>query len=410
MKNVKSISILTYLTIIIVFIANIMIVRELEVDSYGVFAFLLAIISIVEAPMISRGSELYLKNIGEYWHNGEYGKAVQNTKYLINMEIRVYFSVFLAFILLSILIFQFKDIDPIYLIVLALSIPFQIGYSVYKSHLTLVNEVFMLSIMEIIFAIFYLILIYVMVSIYGLIGLVLAISSSALIKTLISRFVFIKMLKKKNIDYHSIYAKKSIINYKKRSLNSIYRNFTQSGIVQIDLIILGIFGQPTMVAFYKIAKTLAGLPLKVAIPIWKILYPDLVKSISTNNAQLKRTTIQKGMLATSIMLIVIIIFSYFYGEQLIALIYGNDYVHAYIPFLILIVGYGLFFAINGWFKIWVALIEKISIGSYFYTSTFILVSISILIFKDNIVNMALGVTFILSLMTFFAYLLGRKYE
>jgi|APSaa5957512535_1039671.scaffolds.fasta_scaffold04626_7 O-antigen/teichoic acid export membrane protein len=410
MKNVKSISILTYLTIIIVFIANIMIVRELEVDSYGVFAFLLAIISIVEAPMISRGSELYLKNIGEYWHNGEYGKAVQNTKYLINMEIRVYFSVFLAFILLSILIFQFKDIDPIYLIVLALSIPFQIGYSVYKSHLTLVNEVFMLSIMEIIFAIFYLILIYVMVSIYGLIGLVLAISSSALIKTLISRFVFIKMLKKKNIDYHSIYAKKSIINYKKRSLNSIYRNFTQSGIVQIDLIILGIFGQPTMVAFYKIAKTLAGLPLKVAIPIWKILYPDLVKSISTNNAQLKRTTIHKGMLATSIMLIVIIIFSYFYGEQLIALIYGNDYVHAYIPFLILIVGYGLFFAINGWFKIWVALIEKISIGSYFYTSTFILVSISILIFKDNIVNMALGVTFILSLMTFFAYLLGRKYE
>ena len=218
------------------------------------------------------------------------------------------------------------------------------------------------------------------------------------------------MLKKKNIDYHSIYAKKSIINYKKRSLNSIYRNFTQSGIVQIDLIILGIFGQPTMVAFYKIAKTLAGLPLKVAIPIWKILYPDLVKSISTNNAQLKRTTIHKGMLATSIMLIVIIIFSYFYGEQLIALIYGNDYVHAYIPFLILIVGYGLFFAINGWFKIWVALIEKISIGSYFYTSTFILVSISILIFKDNIVNMALGVTFILSLMTFFAYLLGRKYE
>ena len=410
MKNVKSISILTYLTIIIVFIANIMIVRELEVDSYGVFAFLLAIISIVEAPMISRGSELYLKNIGEYWHNGEYGKAVQNTKYLINMEIRVYFSVFLAFILLSILIFQFKDIDPIYLIVLALSIPFQIGYSVYKSHLTLVNEVFMLSIMEIIFAIFYLILIYVMVSIYGLIGLVLAISSSALIKTLISRFVFIKMLKKKNIDYHSIYAKKSIINYKKRSLNSIYRNFTQSGIVQIDLIILGIFGQPTMVAFYKIAKTLAGLPLKVAIPIWKILYPDLVKSISTNNAQLKRTTIHKEMLATSIMLIVIIIFSYFYGEQLIALIYGNDYVHAYIPFLILIVGYGLFFAINGWFKIWVALIEKISIGSYFYTSTFILVSISILIFKDNIVNMALGVTFILSLMTFFAYLLGRKYE
>jgi len=410
MKNVKSISILTYLTIIIIFIANIMIVRELEVDSYGVFAFLLALISIVEAPLIGRGSELYLKNIGEYWHNGEYGKAVQNTKYLINMEIRIYFSVFLAFILLSILIFQFKDIDPIYLIVLALSIPFQIGYSVYKSHMTLVNEVAMQSIIEIIFAFFYLILVYVMVSVYSLIGLVLAISSAALIKTLISRFVFIKMLKKKNIDYHSIYAKKSIINYRIRSLNSVYRNFTQSGIIQIDLIILGIFGQPTMVALYKIAKTLAGLPLKAALPIWKILYPDLVKAINTNNVKLKQAIIHKGMAAALIIIIVVIISSYFYGERLITLMYGNDYVHAYIPFLILTVGYGLFFAINGWFKIWVALVEKISIGPYFYTSTFILVSISVLIFKDNIVSMALGVAFTLSLMAFYAYLLGRKYE
>ena len=126
--------------------------------------------------------------------------------------------------------------------------------------------------------------------------------------------------------------------------------------------------------------------------------------------KLKHAIIHKGMVVVLIMLIIIIIPSYFYGEQLITLIYGNDYVYAYIPFLILTVGYGLFFAINGWFKIWVALIEKMSIGSYFYTSTFILVSISILIFKDNIVNTALGVTFILSLMTFFAYLLGRRYE
>jgi O-antigen/teichoic acid export membrane protein len=270
--------------------------------------------------------------------------------------------------------------------------------------------VFMLSIMEIIFAIFYLILIYVMVSIYGLIGLVSAISILALVKTLLSRAIFLKTLKRKNLDYQSIHLKNSMLNYRQRSLNSVYRNFAQNGLRQIDLIILGAFGQPTVVALYKIAKTLAGLPAKAVTPIWRTLNPDLIKAISVNNKQLKRALLHKGMIIGSSILIAIIILSYLYGERVIILLYGDDYIHAYIPFLILSVGYGLFFAVNGWFKLWVSLIDKMFIGSYFYTLTFIFVCISTLIFKDSMLGVALGTTLILSIMTFFAYLLGRRYE
>ena len=73
--------------------------------------------------------------------------------------------------------------------------------------------------------------------------------------------------------------------------------------------------------------------------------------------------------------------------------------------------FGFFYAVNGWFKVWVALIDKMTIGSRFYLVAFLLTALLSYIFYDNVVHLSVSITLMMTAMTCYSYFIGmnKKY-
>ena len=403
------ISILTYSAIIIIFLTQVLIVRLLDVTDYGVYALLVAVISIIEVPLIGRSGELVLKLAGEKWNNDQRKDAISIINYIIKTEKKMFWFIYFLLIVASFVLFHLFDTDSIYLAILSLTIPMQIGYGSYKSFLTITNNVHLLSIIEVCYALFTFVLIYIGLYLFSLNGLMFTLVGAAIAKTQVSKFFYKKQLIKYSIDpsFTGIYAVNQL-GFRKRSFNSIFRLFIQNSILQADIIILGVLQKPELVAIYKVGKSLAGLPTKVSIPVWKFLYPSLVKAVNLRDSNLAGSTIIKGSFIVAFLFFLIYIGSWLVGEKLIQMLYGADYGESYSVFLVLLVGYGAFYAVNGWFKIWVALIDEMFIGSIYYLVTLIIVILISVMFSGNLVSLSLGITVLMVFMVFISYILGFK--
>jgi O-antigen/teichoic acid export membrane protein len=411
-KNIFTISAITYAGIVIIFLTQVMIVNMVSVSDYGVYATLIAIISLIEAPLVSRSSELVMKRVGEKWNNNHKDDALAIITYIIHTEKKLFISVFLAIVMGSLLWSYFWELNVTYLIILAVSIPLQIGYAVYKGFLIIINEVYLQSLTEVSFSILTLTLSFIGLFLFGIVGLFGSIVISAYLKTQISKYIYKKQLLTFNVEVaedHNYEIEK--LEYSRRSINSMFKIFTQNGITQIDIMLLGVFQKPEIVAVYKVGKSLAGLPTKVSIPIWRYFYPGLVKAVNTHDLNSRRETIAKGSAIVLFLFSIVYLCSYFVGEYVIDVLYGRDYVEAYTIFMILLLGYGFFYAVNGWFKVWVALIDKMTIGSRFYLVAFLLTALLSYIFYDNVVHLSVSITLMMTAMTCYSYFIGmnKKY-
>ena len=412
LKKFSVVSLLTYSSILITFLTNVIIVRMLDSGNFGTYAFLIAIISIVEAPLIARGGELYLKNIGELWNNGYRKMAVDRTQDLIKNEKRLYLLVFFLYVVFGIILSVTKDVDPILVSMLALSIPFQTGYSVYKGFIVMTDKPIKLTILEVGFSVTFFTLSILGVYFFKLYGAVVAVSMCAFIKTIVFRWVYRSLLS--NEDVLDLDEKKISlpleVKVDKRSFHSILRNFAHNGIVQLDLIILGILQSAEMVALYKVAKSLAGLPLKISTPIWKVLYPKLVLSVNTRNSKEKIRVIQRGIILSSLFLAIVSVFCFVFGREIIVLLYGQDYIGSFQLFIILTLGYGVFYSVNGWFKIWAALLDNMIIGTVYYLSAMLFIVLFSYFFSYDLIYMSASISLILVLFSLKAYFLGRNFD
>ena len=408
-KNIYLISTLTYFAIIVVFITQVVIVRLLGVADYGVYAIIAAVISITDGPLVTRGGELVLRVAGEKWNNGQRKDAIAVINYVIKTERKMFWFVYAALVVISFVFFRFFDIDPLYLAILSLSIPMQIGYGSYKSFLTITNNVSLQSFIEVFYALFAFAAVYVGLILFGLKGLLYAMVAAAILKTQVSRFFYEKQLAKYSIDSDTVgIYDVDQVDFRKRSFNSMFRVFLQNGILQADIIILGLLQKPELVAVYKVGKSLAGLPTKVSIPVWKFLYPSLVKSVNLRDSDLARSTVKKGSLIVAFLFCLICIGGWFVGEKIIQMLYGMEYSDSYLVFLVLLIGYGAFYAVNGWFKTWVALIDEMFIGSIYYLVTLIFVIIISLFFNDNLIFLSTAISTLMVVMVFFSYVFGFK--
>ncbi len=408
-KNIYFISLLTYFSIITVFITQVVIVRLLDISDYGVYAVIAAIISIIEAPLVTRGSELVLRIAGEKWNNGQREDAVAVINYVKKSERKMFWLVFSVLVVVSFVFFQFFDIDPLYLAILSFSIPMQVGFGGYKSFLTITNNVNLQSVIEVFYALFAFIAVYVGLTFFDIKGLLCALVISVVAKTQVSKLFYKKQLIKYSIDpeFSKIYDVDQV-DFRKRSFNSMFRMFSQNSILQADIIILGMMQKPELVAVYKVGKSLAGLPTKVSIPVWKYLYPSLVKSVNLQDSKLTNSVIKKGSLIVALLFCFIYIGGWFVGEKMIQILYGTEYGDSYSIFLLLLIGYGAFYAVNGWFRIWVALIDEIFIGSIYYLVTLIFVIFVTLIFGSNLIILSTAISILMVVMVLFSYFFGLK--
>ena len=408
-RNYLSISVLTYTAILVVFLTQVIIVRMLDISSYGVYAVIAAFISIIEGPLITRGGELALREAGKKWNDDRHNEAVSVINYINRNEKSIFWIVYAAIAIAS-FIFSEKmfDTDPLYLVILALSIPAQVGYGAYKNFLAITNNIKLQSYTEVLFASFTMLSVVVGISLYGLPGLLAALVLSAWIKTRVSKYNYVRVLAGFGVVDSGLSEVVIHEDFRKRSTSSMFRVLLQNGIMQVDIIILGLFQKPEVVAIYKVGKTLAGLPTKVSIPVWKYLHPAMVKAVNLRDVHLTRKTVFKGSAIVASLFALIYLAALLFGEDVVRFLYGENYTQSTTIFMILLLGYGAFYAVNGWFKTWVALIDNFYIGSAYFLCVLVGVVIVSLAFNDDIEKLSTAISMVLVAMTAASYLLSYR--
>lgn len=126
-------------------------------------------------------------------------------------------------------------------------------------------------------------------------------------------------------------------DYKNKLLSFTYVSVSVVVLANLDIIILGIIQSADEVAVYKVALSLS-LMISILYTIVNNACQPKFSSCRNDKAETKKIYI-KVTLISAIFAAFILVFVFFFGESLIALVYGERFQSAFIPFLILSLGY-----------------------------------------------------------------------
>jgi O-antigen/teichoic acid export membrane protein len=351
-NEISFVTLMSYATFGITFLTQALLARLLEPTNYGIYIGSLAIIALVEVPLVVRGSEVSLRRLGAYWQQG--GRNVAGMVKQVNRDdLRLFLIVFVLIVAASGWLSAISGADHLFFIILTLIIPAQIGYGVFRSYFMIFDIVPLMVKFEMTYALSMFALTVAGYSLYGMLGLAWAVVLSMLLKTYLA-YLFTKRFLPVS-DTSGIPLPEQADH--SDSLFSVFRNLCSNGINQIDLVILAAFQVPQTVAIYKVAKSLSALPTKISFPVWRYLQPKLIHAVLNDEKAEMQKLIYYGAAALFLLLTLIFPFVWVTGQELIVLIYGPAYREAFQPLLVLLVGVWAFNGLTGWFKIW-AVVSK----------------------------------------------------
>jgi O-antigen/teichoic acid export membrane protein len=136
----------------------------------------------------------------------------------------------------------------------------------------------------------------------------------------IDRSLFKKLNLIKTTIYHSLNV----------SIKQIPRN--------LDIVILGKFSNPEIVAFFKIAKDISNIILKILDSIYQAMYPEISRLFSINETALAKLFTLKISALLSLLGILGYIIFFFFGNFFIEILFGANYLNSYPMILIYLIG------------------------------------------------------------------------
>ena len=395
--EISSISILSYLTLFFQFLTQVTLARLLGPNDYGKFAATVALIAIIEVPLIVRTSEITLRNLIKLKDN--LGIYISFEKNLLITDIKLLIGAYLFLLINSSWLSSLLEINIYQFIIMILVIPGQIGYGIYKSRFVIFDKIPQLVRIEFVYSLLYMTSLVISYQVLGMFGLAGGLVLMMFIKT----FLAYNLTKR----YIPKFSGVSQLPYKQNpadSFFSIVRSTVANGINQIDLILLSFFQNSQDVALYRVAKSLASLPTKITFPIWRYLQPKLIFAIDNNDHKTTKKLIFSGTIISSSVVVLSFLITYFIGDIVIDTLYGAEYKKSLLPLLYLLFGIGLFNCVTGWFKIWSS-VSKAQLSSVLiYLTIFIaFVSFGTLFGRNSINEMAFAVSTVLACGSFFIY-------
>jgi O-antigen/teichoic acid export membrane protein len=378
---------MTYFTFAITFFTQVIHARLLGPSDYGVLVSTLAILALIETPLVVRATEISLRQLGKT----EYGidaNFIFISRAMRREDILYFFIATMLILASSSWVSKIIDVEHSFFIVMGLLIPAQIGYGIYKSYFIIFNIIPTLVKFEMAYAVAHLFVTTIGYLVYGMPGIALGYVASMLFKTYMAYlFTRAKVILIK--DSTVILGRSCSI---KDSFHSILRNFLSNGINQVDVIILSLIQGPQTVAIYKVAKSLSALPTKLSQPVWRYLQPKLMQAIQSDDRMNTRKIIFYGGAVLILILVLMLPIALLAGQEFIALVYGQDYVQSYVPFLILLFGVWAFNGLTGWFKFWSAVSDSQRFTSGIYLAMLLtLVSMAFLFGSEGATEMAASV-------------------
>lgn len=373
-------------------ISQIIVVQNLSAPSYGKFAIIIMVASLIQMPINLHSGEIFLR----------YSKPMSISlpfKRKINLlEIKLF--LFGSFLLMLVLYFMydlsFNSVGTYF--VLALLLPSQYSFAVTKVMFTISDNMEKLSGIELLFNLLK-VAIYFFTSMSGgleflLLGHLLFLSSKSVIMIVASKSLSI------NYDENDIKINK------KYSITSLVRSFLQQGSSNADLIIVSLFMKLETVAVYKVAKVICQSIFVSQQPIWRALQPKLYQSFKLEDPSVGYMGfINQGIFRSIMFFIPVFLILYLFGDQIIIYLYGSYYASAISIIKVLLFGILFYNMFVGWFKVWAINTENLILPLLTYSTIIASYAIlPIIIDVSNVISLTYLFTLVNLIVFIFLYM------
>ena len=339
--------------------------RRTTLAAYGAYATAAAAAAVLEALLVPRSGDMALQFVGRFLASGQVAYARAAAHRIIRRDMLLFGAAFLMVGVLAWPVARFLHTEAWLIAACALTIPAQIGYGPSKAVLLSRSRLRDLAFLDLAYAVEYALLGTAGVVLAGLAGLVAAMALCSASKTLIAKWLAGRQwptgaeASEMQESMDAVDAEPWLASEQ----HAIMRNGLLYGAAQADLLILSAFGSREGVAVYRVAKTLAGLPARVAGPIWAALRPRLLHAWHAGDAAaVRRVVIIPAALFLGLGAAALPV-AWLAAPWLVQRLYGAAYFAAAVPFLVLLVGTWLQGAVTAWFGFWVVLAERRRTGT-----------------------------------------------
>jgi O-antigen/teichoic acid export membrane protein len=363
-RDISNVSFFGYATLGLAFLLQVIIARMLGLEHYGIYATNLAVVALAEVPIVVRSGEIAMRAMAG---GGEIpGRYAAIVRVMVRRDAKLFLAAYVVIVLLSWQLAGRFGLDAGLMSLLALSIPAQVGFGAYKGMFFALDRMQSLGAVELGYAAILIALSVVGFWLGDIEGLAVATAVGAAVKTWLAYWRI-----RDNLVGADRAAPASIANYTRDGLTSILRNGLSNGFSQLDIILLGQTQAPAMIALYKVGKSLTSLPIKAAFPMWRLLQPKIMSAAYAQDRARERRVVMAGSIGFVVVMLAMLPVAVLFGEDLIALAYGEQFRGAFEYFLILLVGVWCLNGIAGWFAFWCVVTRSQLYGIYVHAFTFV---------------------------------------
>jgi O-antigen/teichoic acid export membrane protein len=324
-------------------------VRMLGIPSYGVYAACLAVITLLELGILPRSHELALKYVGQAWVGGDYSAARRKARTISRSDIRWAVGIFGVVVLLAMPLASAAQLDASYLILLALVIPLQAGYGVAKAVLVVSGGVRAQATIEILASLAFIATGVAGVYFLGVWGLILGNLVTAITRNVAARYAAGRAWPESasTVAMRDPLPSGSALE----SARAVARSLSNGAADQVDLLIVNALAGSQAAGVYKIAKSVATLPVRAVGPLWTALRPRLVQRWLLRDYRRALSDIARvsGLLVASMAVWLPLL--YLAGEELLQFAFGSAAATAFVPMLLLTCGYWVAHGATAWFRV-----------------------------------------------------------
>lgn len=329
-------------------VMQVYVARTVPLEDYGKFAAIQAFVLLIEAVFVARGGEVAMQFVGHNWKT-DMPRALWFSKYLCALDAKYNSIIYLLVVVSGFLLASLLNFHWEWLAVLALTIPAQIGYGVYKSVFVADGRFRELALLEIVCSLMLISLTLVFVSLLGIVGFIAALVASAVVKTLLTRLCSLGFWPKGlQVSKSFHFVDRSDPMFRAANVHSIVRNGLMSGASQGDILLLNALQGPEVAALYKVAKTVAAVPVRVVAPVWVVMRSRILSAMRLQNTHRIRQILFAAGIFLVFVGIVCAVPLLLYADKLMVLVFGDAYLPASHAALLLLLGTWMFGAVSGW--------------------------------------------------------------
>ncbi|MDT8283068.1 MAG: flippase [Gammaproteobacteria bacterium] len=319
----------------LVLITGVILARVLGPDEYGAYSFVLAIISLLAVLAAFGLPELVTRNISSYLQKKDYGRLVGLS--VRSLQLTLVASLFSSAIAIVWLILdETLNFSLIMAFIVSLLVPIQALSAVRGGALRGLGHVKISQLPEMLFQPTAFLIAIALVwyfqseitSIEALFSRVVA----ALLALMVGTILLVAKWPKVQSSVSPIYETARWLDSAK-SFVLISALWVVLG--QSDIIILGLMSVPADVGVYKVAVTAGSLVLYVLLSVNTVIGPTISSAYAAGDAKELQLIVKRASRFAVIFSLPIAVLLITFGQQLLSLVFGEEYTAAYAPLIIL---------------------------------------------------------------------------